>query len=163
MVEPARRRFPFSTKTCLTASANLYGQALIIWANPHRIIPTGPATLLCSVSSTWQACPKTVITSIAAIRNKDEETLHILPHWNWEGREGQVTPVFVYTNHPSAELFINGKSQGKRTKDLSVNVNNSRRLPFGSSTQTSETLSPDVDGYEVRTGHSQSGCLRQRR
>lgn len=57
--------------------------------------------------------------------NKEAETLHILPHWNWKGREGQVTPVFVYTNHPSAELFINGKSQGKRTKDLSVNVNNS--------------------------------------
>lgn len=52
--------------------------------------------------------------------NKDEETLHILPHWNWEGREGEVTPVFVYTNHPSAELFINGKSQGRRTKDLSI-------------------------------------------
>ena len=31
-----------------------------------------------------------------------------------------MTPVFVYTNHPSAELFINGKSQGKRTKDLSI-------------------------------------------
>ena len=57
--------------------------------------------------------------------NKDKETLHILPHWNWEGREGEVTPVFVYTNYPSAELFINGKSQGKRTKDLSVTVNNS--------------------------------------
>ncbi|MEG2127224.1 MAG: beta-galactosidase GalB [Bacteroides sp.] len=57
--------------------------------------------------------------------NPNEETLHILPHWNWEGREGQVTPVFVYTNYPSAELFINGKSQGKRTKDLSVTVNNS--------------------------------------
>ena len=42
--------------------------------------------------------------------NPDEETLHILPHWNWEGREGEVTPVFVYTNYPSAELFINGKS-----------------------------------------------------
>lgn len=52
--------------------------------------------------------------------NKDESTLHILPHWNWKGREGEVTPVFVYTNHPSAELFINGKSQGKRTKDLSI-------------------------------------------
>ena len=52
--------------------------------------------------------------------NKEEKTLHILPHWNWEGREGEVTPVFVYTNWPSAELFINGKSQGKRTKDLSV-------------------------------------------
>ncbi len=52
--------------------------------------------------------------------NKDESTLHILPHWSWKGREGEVTPVFVYTNHPSAELFINGKSQGKRTKDLSI-------------------------------------------
>ena len=57
--------------------------------------------------------------------NKDEETLHILPHWNWEGREGEVTPIFVYTNYPSAELFINGKSQGIRTKDMSVNVYNS--------------------------------------
>ena len=57
--------------------------------------------------------------------NRDEETLHMLPHWNWEGREGEVTPVFVYTNYPSAELFINGKSQGRRTKDLTVNVHNS--------------------------------------
>lgn len=57
--------------------------------------------------------------------NKDVETLHILPHWNWAGREGEVTPVFVYTNHPSAELFINGKSQGRRTKDMSVTVHNS--------------------------------------
>ena len=58
--------------------------------------------------------------------NPKEETLHILPHWNWEGREGEVTPVFVYTNYPSAELFINGKSQGKRSKDLSVTVENSK-------------------------------------
>lgn len=57
--------------------------------------------------------------------NKEKETLHILPHWNWEGREGEVTPVFVYTNYPSAELFINGKSQGRRTKDLSVTIDNS--------------------------------------
>lgn len=57
--------------------------------------------------------------------NRDKETLHILPHWNWEGREGEVTPVFVYTNYPTAELFINGKSQGKRTKDLTVTAENS--------------------------------------
>lgn len=57
--------------------------------------------------------------------NKEEETLHILPHWNWEGREGEVTPLFVYTNYPSAELFINGKSQGVRTKDLSVEIDGS--------------------------------------
>ena len=47
--------------------------------------------------------------------NKEDETLHVLPNWNWEGREGEVTPVFVYTSYPSAELFINGISQGVRT------------------------------------------------
>ena len=57
--------------------------------------------------------------------NPKAETLHILPHWNWEGREGEVTPIFVYTNHPSAEVFINGKSQGMRTKDTTVTVFNS--------------------------------------
>ncbi len=57
--------------------------------------------------------------------NKDVETLHILPHWNWAGREGEVTPIFVYTNYPSAEVFINGKSQGRKTKDMSVTVHNS--------------------------------------
>ena len=47
--------------------------------------------------------------------NRTDETLHVLPHWNWEGREGQATPVFVYTSYPSAELFVNGISQGIRT------------------------------------------------
>lgn len=51
-----------------------------------------------------------------SVWNKNENTLHMLPHWNWEGREGEITPVFVYTNYPSAELFVNGKSQGKQTK-----------------------------------------------
>ncbi|MGL4292347.1 MAG: glycoside hydrolase family 2 TIM barrel-domain containing protein [Bacteroidales bacterium] len=54
--------------------------------------------------------------------NKQEETLHMLPHWNWKGKEGDTIPVFVYTSYPSAELFINGKSQGRRTKDLSVGL-----------------------------------------
>lgn len=57
--------------------------------------------------------------------NAAEETLQILPHWTWPGREGEVTPIFVYTNYPSAELFINGKSQGKRTKDLSIGIDSS--------------------------------------
>lgn len=52
--------------------------------------------------------------------NKSEETLQILPHWTWNGREGEVTPIFVYTNYPTAEVFINGKSQGKQTKNLSI-------------------------------------------
>ena len=57
--------------------------------------------------------------------NKDVETLHILPHWTWPDREGEATPIFVYTNYPSAELFINGVSQGIRTKDTSVTLENS--------------------------------------
>lgn len=48
--------------------------------------------------------------------NTKAETLQILPHWNWEGREGEKTPVFVYTNYESAELFVNGKSQGIQKK-----------------------------------------------
>lgn len=49
--------------------------------------------------------------------NTEETTLHILPHWNWEGMEGDTVPVFVYTSYDSAELFVNGKSQGVRTKN----------------------------------------------
>ena len=48
--------------------------------------------------------------------NPTATTLHLLPHWTWPGREGQPTPVYCYTNAPSAELFVNGVSQGRQTK-----------------------------------------------
>ncbi len=60
--------------------------------------------------------------------NKTEPTLHLLPHWNWEGREGQTTPVFVYTSYDSAELFLNGKSLGVRKKDKSTPQNRYRLM-----------------------------------
>lgn len=41
---------------------------------------------------------------------------HILPHWNWPDRIGQITPVYVYTSGDEAELFLNGKSLGKKQK-----------------------------------------------
>jgi len=41
---------------------------------------------------------------------------HILPHWNWPERKGLVTPVHVYTSGDEAELFLNGKSLGKKKK-----------------------------------------------
>ena len=44
----------------------------------------------------------------------ESKTLHVLPHWTFPGREGQTTPVFCYTTYPEAELFVNGKSQGRR-------------------------------------------------
>lgn len=49
--------------------------------------------------------------------NTSEPTLHILPHWTWPGMEGDTVPVFVYTSYPSAELFVNGKSMGVRSKN----------------------------------------------
>jgi len=56
--------------------------------------------------------------------NKDAHTIHLLPHWSWGNskkdkgnRIGLVTPVYCYTDYPSGELFINGKSQGRVTKN----------------------------------------------
>ena len=46
--------------------------------------------------------------------NASSPTLHLLPHWTWPGREGLVTPVYCYTTYPEAELFVNGRSQGRR-------------------------------------------------
>ncbi|MCM1451483.1 MAG: DUF4982 domain-containing protein [Clostridium sp.] len=52
-----------------------------------------------------------------SVWREDAPTLHILPHWNWKGREGQQTPVMVYTSYPKAELFVNGVNQGIREKE----------------------------------------------
>lgn len=46
--------------------------------------------------------------------DEKNDVLHLLPHWNWQGREGEVTPVWCYTNCDEVELFLNGKSLGKR-------------------------------------------------
>lgn len=48
--------------------------------------------------------------------NREDTTLHVVPHWTFPGREGEVTPVMVYTSLPEAELWINGKSQGRLRK-----------------------------------------------
>lgn len=44
----------------------------------------------------------------------DEPVLHIFPHWNWPGREGQEIDVRAHSNHDAVELFLNGKSLGKQ-------------------------------------------------
>ena len=58
--------------------------------------------------------PKDRFYLYRSLWNKDELTLHLLPHWNW--KEGDEVPVFVYTNCPEAELFVNGVSQGRQRK-----------------------------------------------
>ncbi len=56
----------------------------------------------------------------------DSPTLHLLPHWSWKGREGETTPVYCYTSYPSAELFVNGKSQGRLVKDQATRLDRYR-------------------------------------
>ncbi len=58
--------------------------------------------------------PKDRFYLYRSVWNREEPTLHILPHWNWT--EGVNVPVFVYTSWPEAELFVNGVSYGRRRK-----------------------------------------------
>ncbi|MBQ7403909.1 MAG: DUF4982 domain-containing protein [Lentisphaeria bacterium] len=48
---------------------------------------------------------------------RKEPIAHLMPHWTWHGREGKPIPVWVYGNFDSCELFLNGKSLGKRSFD----------------------------------------------
>lgn len=45
---------------------------------------------------------------------------HILPHWNWKGREGEITPVYVFTSGDEGELFLNGRSLGRQRKQPGI-------------------------------------------
>ncbi len=66
-----------------------------------------------------------------------EPMVHILPHWNWAGREGQAIPVMAYTNCDEVEVFLNGKSLGRKARGsepvvLPVGPNISKDLKFAS-------------------------------
>ena len=86
----------------------------------------------------------------------ERETLHILPHWTWKGREGEVTPVFVYTNYPEAELFINGKSLGRRKHvdvdlDAYLRKNVKGQTPWGRADFADPDATPNrLDRYRMR-------------
>ena len=58
--------------------------------------------------------------------NEQQHTTHLLPHWNWKGREGQVTPVYCYTDGVEGELFVNGNSRGRVRKDKSSRLDRYR-------------------------------------
>ena len=76
--------------------------------------------------------------------NKEEATIHLLPHWTWPGREGEVTPVYCYTNYPTAELFVNGKSQGRISK------NTTAKTPSGKDGRITDINDPCMDRYRLR-------------
>ena len=71
--------------------------------------------------------------------------VHILPHWNWAGMEGKEIPVMAYTNAGEVELFLNGKSLGRKKRfsepvELPVGPNVSR------GPEVFEQIPPDVAG-----------------
>ena len=89
----------------------------------------------------------------------ERETLHLLPHWNWEGREGEVTPVFCYTNYPEAELFVNGKSQGRLSKtdvelEEYLTLRHEEPMPWGGTVMFANADAPQgknrLDRYRLR-------------
>lgn len=78
----------------------------------------------------------------------EKPTLHLLPHWTWTGREGEITPVFCYTSYPEAELFVNGKSQGrKRHVDMTLDDYRANRIP-GTTSWGENILIPDPNAPE---------------
>ncbi|HEX7023783.1 MAG TPA: glycoside hydrolase family 2 TIM barrel-domain containing protein, partial [Gemmatimonadales bacterium] len=78
----------------------------------------------------------------------DRPVLHLFPHWNWPGREGQVIPVLAYTNCNIVELFLNGRSMGEKRLEFPAQGTsggwNSYALPVVRSTTNDLHLSWDV-------------------
>jgi len=89
----------------------------------------------------------------------EKKTLHVLPHWTFPGREGQVTPVFCYTSYPEAELFVNGKSQGRK-KHIDISLDDYRKyrveepMPWGGSSLFGDPNAPEdknrLNRYRMR-------------
>jgi beta-galactosidase len=74
--------------------------------------------------------------------------LHLFPHWNWPGREGQVIPVLAYTSCNTVELFLNGRSLGEKRLEFPAQGTsggwNTYALPVVHATTNDLHLSWDV-------------------
>ncbi len=81
--------------------------------------------------------------------NERDETVHVLPHWTWPGREGQRTPIYVYTSGEEAEVFVNGRSLGRRTKQGSGRATGSNLAIGATARATSEEIVQDVGGNVI--------------
>jgi beta-galactosidase len=77
-----------------------------------------------------------------------QSVLHLFPHWNWPGREGQVIPVLAYSNCNIVELFLNGRSLGEKRLEFPAQGTsggwNSYAQPVVNSTTNDLHLSWDV-------------------
>jgi beta-galactosidase len=99
--------------------------------------------------------PKDSYYNYRSIWNEKDHTIHLAPHWNWEGHEGESIPVFLYTDGDEAELFLNGESLGLRKKLDPDRVMTSRKV----AADLEYVVTPDdpeapyfeiVDAYRLR-------------
>ena len=75
----------------------------------------------------------------------DKPVIHLLPHWNWAGKEGQNINVWCYANCAQVELFLNGKSLGR--KDMPVNQHLEWEVPYAPGTLSAKGY--DTNGVVV--------------
>ncbi len=99
--------------------------------------------------------PKDSYYNYRSLWNQKDHTMHLSPHWNWEGHEGDPIPVVLYTDGDEAELFLNGKSLGRRKKmdpDL-VKTSRSMTESFDYTVNLEDRKNPYfeiVDAYRLR-------------
>ncbi len=91
-----------------------------VWTGIDYLGEPTPGYKLCR-SSFFGICdlcamPKDRYWLYRSLWNDRKDTVHLLPHWNWDGREGEKVTVVCYTSGDEAELFVNGESAGRRKK-----------------------------------------------
>ncbi|MBR6346460.1 MAG: DUF4982 domain-containing protein [Bacteroidales bacterium] len=95
--------------------------------------------------------PKDRFWLFRSVWNTSAHTLHLLPHWNWS--DGDIVPVYVYTDAPAAELFLNGSSLGVKSKqksnlttgDRTENVEARYRLRWDVAFESGELMAVSID------------------
>lgn len=99
--------------------------------------------------------PKDSYYNYRSLWNSKEHTVYLSPHWNWQGHEGKSIPVVLYTDGDEAELFLNGKSLGRRSKmdPNVVSTSNEVALNFDYRVNLDDREKPYfeiVDAYRLR-------------
>jgi beta-galactosidase len=91
----------------------------------------------------------------------DKPMVHILPHWNWEGFEGQEIPVWCYSNCESVELFLNGKSLGEKNFSDTNDLHLAWKVPYsaGSLKAVAKIKGKTICSDEVQTTGSPANIM----
>ena len=121
--------------------------------------PIGRRAALISAWWIWRDSPRIATTFIRA-NGPTKPMVHVLPHWNWAGQEGQAIPVMAYTNADEVELFLNGKSLGRKKR-----FGEPVEIPVGQNVSHDQKVSEQVPAGvagSLRAGQFEGGGLSER-